>query len=210
LNLTKLKFEIIFPLFDVFFLFFFFFFDDYSQERWPDGNFPCPKDVKYTDLNDLAHAAAVKIMQTKNVENPTVLKGKIKKQINRALTNKRRHLAIKSNPEMREKVVNKMKRFRAKTKDSDKRSEHKSSADEGGRMHHPNIMSLGSNSSGATWPQSSSGHIGSSHSMLQMSAAHLAVGIPTPSLSAHNPSYPLSIPIPFAANHSALTHTLSH
>eukprot|EP00300_Choanocystis_sp_HF-7_P005300 c14003_g1_i1.p1 GENE.c14003_g1_i1~~c14003_g1_i1.p1 ORF type:complete len:406 (-),score=66.01 c14003_g1_i1:48-1265(-) len=88
------------------------------EEHWRNGEFPCPKDVKYSELNHLAHIAANKILASKTVFSPTLLKARIKKQINRALTNKRRHKAIKANPEMRKKVVMKMKRFRAKGRDT--------------------------------------------------------------------------------------------
>eukprot|EP00298_Acanthocystis_sp_HF-20_P013088 c20201_g4_i1.p1 GENE.c20201_g4_i1~~c20201_g4_i1.p1 ORF type:complete len:413 (-),score=172.23 c20201_g4_i1:1300-2538(-) len=92
------------------------------EERWPDGIFPCPKDVKYNDVSELVHVAVNKILSTKVVENPQVLKSLIKKQISRVLTNKRRQAAIKSNPEMREKSVRKMKRWREKLKDNPKSS----------------------------------------------------------------------------------------
>eukprot|EP00299_Pterocystis_sp_00344_P008947 c3600_g1_i1.p1 GENE.c3600_g1_i1~~c3600_g1_i1.p1 ORF type:complete len:383 (+),score=41.47 c3600_g1_i1:169-1149(+) len=158
------------------------------EERWPDGNFPCPKDVKYTDLNELAHAAAVKILATKQVDNPAVLKSRIKKQINRALTNKRRHLAIKSNPDMREKVVNKMKRFRAKVKDVYKAPDQKSDGESRPHVGHASLLSMGSS---ANWPQTSSTLPPSS--VLQVPPSHL---------TNHTPSF-----LPFV---SGLPHTLSH
>lgn len=160
------------------------------EERWPDGSFPCPKDVKYTDLNELAHAAAVKIVATKTVDNPALLKSKIKKQINRALTNKRRHLAIKSNPDMREKVVNKMKRFRQKVKEGEKRVEHK----DGDSRLHSSLLSLGSGGWGQPGGHSS---VGSSHPMLPVPPSHLT-----------NHSSYLN---PFSAAHGSLSgHPLTH
>jgi hypothetical protein len=138
-------------------------------------------------LNELAHTAALKIMASKPVDNTAVLKSKIKKQINRALTNKRRHLAIKSNPDMREKVVNKMKRFRAKVKDGDKRPEKDD------RMH-PGLLSL----TGPAWTQTNSGP---THPSLSSQSTHLSTTLNSSSL----PSQYLA----FTTSHNGL-HTINH
>ena len=52
------------------------------EERWPDGDYPCPKDVKYTELNELSRIAASKILLGKSDvdHNPALLK-RIKKQV---------------------------------------------------------------------------------------------------------------------------------